>query len=124
VHVRPLALFSSFFYIGNPLAVGLYWLGTIVVGTLGWYRWRAQRIGVQLRTRAYLLYALGAVLVCIVLVPLTASWTLPGGSGSPQVWGSVGAFVVDAGLAVLFRRSQAFWARIGFVLGVVIEIRQ
>jgi hypothetical protein len=126
--VQPLMLFSSFSITDSPLAIGLYWLGVIVVGTLatlGWYRWRAHRIGVQLRTGTYLLYALGALVVCVVLVPLTANWTLfvPfGGFGAPGVWGSSAAFLVGVGIALLFRRTRHVWARLGFALGVVITM--
>jgi hypothetical protein len=125
----PLQLFSGHPFESDPLAVGLYWFGVVVVGTLvtlGWYRWRAQRVGVHLRTRVYLLYALAALLVCVVLMPLVARWTLAepfGGFTAPGVWASVAAFVVGVVIAVLSARAgRAPAARAGLVVGVVLTM--
>jgi hypothetical protein len=124
---QPLELFSDFLPTADPVAVGAYWLGAIALGTLAtlaWYRWRARRVGVQLRTRTYLLYTLGALLVCVVLVPLTSYWTLFetfGGFGRSGVLTSAAAFVVGIGIAVLCHvRGHGLPARTGFVVGVVL----
>lgn len=118
VYFEPLSLFTSFQLNTSPLAVGFYWLGVAVVGTLvtlGWYRWRALRVGVQPRTGTYLLYALGGLLVCVLPVPLVASLLISalGGSDKASVLLSVAVLVVGIALTALCARGRRSVVKVG-----------
>lgn len=57
----------------HPLALGLYWTAVLVLGflaTVWWYRWRAQRTGVETPTRAYAVATSLALAVPLVGVPV------------------------------------------------------
>jgi hypothetical protein len=125
----PLSLFTSFQLDVSGLAVGLYWLGVVVVGmlvTLAWYRWRALRVGVQPRTGTYLLYALGGLLVCVLPVPLVAGLLIDalGGSDKASVLLSVAVLVVGIVLTALCARgrSRNVMRWIGLVVGIVLVL--
>jgi hypothetical protein len=127
LHFYPLSLFTSFPFEVSPLAVGFYWLGVAVVGTLvtlGWYRWRAVRVGVQPHTSTYLLYACAALLVCVLPVPIAAGQLINvlGGFGKPAVFVSVAVFVFGIALTVLSARGRRWTVvrRIGLVIGVIL----
>jgi hypothetical protein len=125
---EPLSLFTSFQFDVSPSAVGFYWLGVAVVGTLvtlGWYWWRAVRVGLQPRIGVYLLCALGALLVCVLPVPIAAGWLIDvlGGSDKASVLLSVAVLVVGIALTALCargRRSVVKW--IGLVIGVALVL--
>ena len=71
----------------KPWLIDLYWAGVLVVGigfAMGWYRVRAARQGVKLRTRG-LLVAAGAVLLGIIV-------------GVPVVYSLLGGYLESAGL--------------------------
>ncbi|TWP53277.1 hypothetical protein FKR81_04720 [Lentzea tibetensis] len=57
----------------HPLALGLYWTAVLVLGflaTVRWYRWRAQRTGVETPTRTYAVATSLALAVPLVGVPV------------------------------------------------------
>lgn len=105
-YYSPLVLFDPRLLIGSQWAVSLYWLGTAVVGslvTIFWYRWRARRVGVQLRIRPYVWWAFGALAMALVGVPVVTYWLLGllYGSNATSVWLSIAAFVAGLAIAVL-----------------------
>lgn len=105
LYYDPLALFAPNPFV-DQLPVSLYWLGTAVVGslvTIFWYRWRAGRVGVQLRIRPYLWWAFGALATALVVVPLVTFWLLRAldGWNTASVWLSIAAFVAGVAIALL-----------------------
>ncbi|CCH30810.1 hypothetical protein ABZ816_00915 [Actinosynnema sp. NPDC047251] len=112
--VDPLAVFNSGFIggIAHPLALGLYWLGVLVLGflaTVWWYRWRAARVGVETSTRAYAQVTLYGLAV-LLLVPLISAVT--GRSIRLSHWeqrfGSVALVLLSLGaVLVAMRLSKA-----------------
>lgn len=77
----PFPLFHSrILDVGYPDLVGWYWFFTVVLGfvvTAWWYRRRAQRIGVETDSRAYLVAAGAAFAGFLVGVPLLESVVNP-----------------------------------------------
>jgi hypothetical protein len=124
----PLSLFGQFQFFADPVAVAVYWLAVVVVGslvTVGWYRWRAARVGVQPRLLTYVLYVLGALVVCVLPVPYVTGWlfVLFGRLGFASLWISLGVFLLGgllAGLCVRRERSVVRW--IGLVAGIVLML--
>lgn len=113
---------------GNSVAVGLYWLGVIVVGVLAtvlWYRLRARRVGLQARTGTYLWGALGALVVLVVLVPYAGDrimfgWL--GGYNQSSFWFGLAMALFGIALvwvSVVLRERQVV-RRIGLAVGAVV----
>jgi hypothetical protein len=122
LYVAPLRLFSDVFTAGGDATVtGLYWVAVTVVGalaTLGWYRWRAARTGLRIRTRPYLLSVLAGLVIVLVVVPLGSSWTIQLlGDDALGIWVSAAALVVGIVIAVLGRRRVVF-----LVIGALIAM--
>lgn len=75
---NPLLVLGANPVVRHPLALGLYWLGVLVVGALAtawWYRRRGAKIGIETSTRGYL----GALAIGLS-APLVSSglvWYLP-----------------------------------------------
>lgn len=110
VYLDPLGMFSGFMSVGDPLVVGLYWLGVTIAGmlvTLAWYRWRARRIGLLPRTGTFLLAMLAALIVPLV-VPQLLGYVLPvlGLYSAATLWIGIGLFVAGATAGVLASRGR------------------
>lgn len=128
IEFAPLDLFDQFQQFANPVAVGIYWLAVVVVGALvavGWYQWRAARVGVRPRLLTYLLCVLGALLVCTLAVPYLTGWVSVAfdRSGFTLLSLSLGLFVLGGLLAALCARGDRSVPRwIGLVAGVVLML--
>jgi hypothetical protein len=95
---------------GNPTAVGLYWLGAVVLGllvTIAWYRWRAQRVGVETPTLAVLLVGSAGLVLLLVVVPFVTRALVPALNAAPAAafWLSTALFVVSTTVVTV-----ALWA--------------
>ncbi|KAA2250156.1 hypothetical protein F0L68_39115 [Solihabitans fulvus] len=103
--------------IGNPMGVSWYWFGVVVLGlagTVGWYRWRARRVGVETPTRLVVLAGSVGLLFLLGVVPLILGQALvllfPGSYfySNTAFWISVEVFVLAAA-----GTTVALWVRGG-----------
>lgn len=106
----------------HPLALSLYWLAALIIGlvaTVWWYRWRAQRVGVETSTRTYALVALCGSFAVLLGIPLSTSLFFEYSRfyPTPLVVGVVMAVLLGlALLAFRARRARPLFVSVGLVL--------
>jgi hypothetical protein len=126
-------------FLERSAALGWYWLVALIGGyllSLGWYRWRGARVGLQTPTRAYLTAGIVGTLVGLVLpivlrfmlyntwtsVTTATSWAVDPLLGISNR-GMLPHLVIAVGLAVLARleRSRALLAVVlGYTAAIVL----
>jgi hypothetical protein len=127
---RPFGLLDEGpFPFSDPLATIVYWMAVLVVGTLltvGWYQWRATRVGLQPRVLTHVLWVLAAVLVCALPVPYLTVWAFGlfhALSSAPLLWTSIGVLVLGGLVAALgVRGERSVMRRVVLVIGVVLML--
>jgi hypothetical protein len=125
---QPFGLFDvGPFLTSSPLALVVYWVAVIVAGTLvtvGWYQWRATRVGLQPRVLTYVYWVLAALLICALPVSFLTLWAegaFHTQSDAPLVWLGVATLVLGGVLAVLgVRGERSIARRIALVIGIVL----
>ncbi|MBE1488468.1 hypothetical protein [Plantactinospora soyae] len=110
-------------FLEHSAALGWYWLAALIGGyilSLGWYRWRGARVGLQTPTRAYLTAGIVGTLVGLVLpivlpfmlfntwspVTTATSWATTPLLGISNR-GMLPHLVIAVGLAVLARLERS-----------------
>jgi hypothetical protein len=109
----PLPLFRLGGSVVGTVAIGWYWLAALLGGgllTVGWYRWRAARRGVQGRIGVAVLVSL---VVLAALLGGVLSWFGPNPAGLSTTHGTSAFLVIAIGLLTLVWLERSAW------LGVV-----
>ncbi|MDX3662262.1 hypothetical protein PV646_33580 [Streptomyces sp. ID05-26A] len=106
----------------HPLGLAVYWLVALLVGVLAtvwWYRWRAQRVGVETPTGTYVQVALFGLVAVLFGIPLSTSVILHYTLFYPTVLVAAIVMAVLLGLALLCfraRRWRPLFVPVGLLL--------
>ena len=120
--INPLIHLGMTYEVRHPLALELYWLGALIAGlvaTVWWYRWRAQRVGVETSTGTYAQVAVFGSVAVLFGIPLSTSLFFEYSPIYPTLPVVSVVMLVLLGLAVLAfraRRARPLFVPLGLVL--------
>ncbi|MCR3753783.1 hypothetical protein [Lentzea californiensis] len=123
--ISPLAHLRLKTEVVHPLALSLYWLGALLVAVLAtvwWYRWRAQRVGVETPTGSYVRVALLGLVAVLFGIPLSTSVIHKYALFYPTPLVAAVVMAVLLGLALLAfraRRWRALFVPAGLLLASI-----
>jgi hypothetical protein len=133
-YFAPLRLFGPLgIEVDNPTAVAIYWLCVVVVGvvaTVAWYRWRGQRVGVEVPIRKFVLVGVAGLLYLLGILPLItglAVYQYLGYYTSQNFWVGAAVFVLAAGMAIFALRAprsgkRPIWRVVVAVISIVVAL--